>query len=113
MKAFNSILFMLIAVSFLTGCNQYAAVRQSQSGWCLSNDKVEVFVTKNGGHMAPVLFCKDSSKSIQPYYISPWQNEHIEVPHPPDTPLGALRGDFFCMPFGANINPYKGDGTIN
>ena len=106
MKTLNSILFLLIAVLLLVGCNQYAAVRDSQPGWCLSNDQVEVFVTENGGHMAPVLFCKDSSKPIQPYYISPWQNEHVKVLHPL---LDTIRGDFFCMPFGANIDPYKGE----
>ena len=82
------------------------ATRDSQQGWILSNDQVEVFVTSKGGHMAPVVFCKDSPEPVQPYYISPWQNENIGVLDPV---LEPLRGDFFCMPLGANVQPYNGE----
>lgn len=96
----------LMSLTFSCCNQQNMATRDSQPGWIVSNDQVEVFVTRRGGHMAPVVFYKDSSEPIQPYYISPWQNENIEVPDPV---LEPLRGDFFCMPFGANLQPYNGE----
>jgi hypothetical protein len=55
--------------------------------------------------MAPVTFGLDGGRPIEPYYISPWQGEGIR----PDPPvLVPLRGDFFCLPFGANGAPYEG-----
>ena len=88
-----------------SGCNgQNVVVRNSRPGWLLSNDQIDLFITRNGGHMAPVFFNKSSSKPIQPYYISPWQDENTNITHPL---LDTLRGDFFCMPFGANSEPYN------
>ena len=79
----------------------------SQTGWKLSNDKVELFITEFGGHLAPVNFNIDSAAVIQPYYISPWQNEAgTEFGDPVLVPL---RGDFFCMPFGGNAEPVNGE----
>lgn len=48
--------------------------------------------------MAPVRFFPDASVSFEPYYVSPWQ---CEEETPVDPVLRTLRGDFFCMPFGA------------
>jgi hypothetical protein len=78
-------------------------IDNSQPGWKLSNDKVELFITELGGHLAPVNFNIDSATVIQPYYISPWQNESIDEFG--DPVLAPLRGDFFCMPFGGNDEP--------
>jgi hypothetical protein len=72
----------------------------SQPSWILSNDDVEVAVTKRGGHMAPVTFDRRSTAPIQPYHISPWQDEDLK--DLPAAVLATLRGDFFCLPFGGN-----------
>ncbi len=77
----------------------------SQPSWILQSDSVEVCLTQLGGMMAPVTFYRNSSKPIQPYYISPWQEEDYL---PDDPVLVPLRGDFFCMPFGAS-NAYRGE----
>ena len=69
-----------------------------QPCWVFGNEQVEVAVTELGGHMAPVTFRRDSRSPVQPYYISPWQEEGLPVDDPVLVPL---RGDFFCMPFGA------------
>ena len=81
--------------------------RDSQPCWILKSDRIEVAVTQLGGHMAPVTFRAGSDNPIQPYYVSPWQGEEdVEL----DVPvLRPLRGDFFCMPFGGNAAPYKGE----
>ncbi len=82
----------------------------SQASWVFSTDEVEVAVTELGAHMAPVTFCRNGVRPIMPYYISPWQNEN-----PADFPVGLpgvlvpLRGDFFCLPFGGNGDPYRGE----
>ncbi len=78
----------------------------SQLSWVVRNDQVELAVTQRGGHMAPVTFLRKSSSPIQPYYISPWQNEALKIPEPALVPL---RGDFLCAPFGANAEPYRGE----
>lgn len=70
-----------------------------QPCWTLRSDEVELNVTQLGGQMAPVTFFRKSDKPVQPYYISPWQGEGLEIDEPVLVPL---RGDFFCMPFGAN-----------
>jgi hypothetical protein len=69
-----------------------------RESWGLSNDTVSLYVSKRGGMMAPVNFFHRASAPFQPYYISPWQ---CEDETPDDPVLQTLRGDFFCMPFGA------------
>lgn len=78
---------------------------KGQKSWLFSNGNIEAAVTQKGGHMAPVYFYRDTKSPVQPYYISPWAEEEGKV-----TPgvLKSLRGDFFCMPFGAD-NRYKNE----
>ncbi len=71
----------------------------SKPSYVLKNDQVELAVTRLGGHMAPVTFYSGTKKSVQPYYISPWQDEKDGIDEPV---LRPLRGDLFCMPFGAD-----------
>ena len=48
-----------------------------------------------------------SAQPVQPYYISPWQDEApSKMPAPV---LVTLRGDFFCMPFGGNTDEVAGE----
>ena len=101
----NGMLAGLLLVT--AGCAGIEGVDNSQAGWRIKSDTVEVFVTKNGAHMAPVRFCANTAKPVQPYYISPWQNEGLK--DLPDPVLVPLRGDFFCMPFGANAEAVGGE----
>ena len=77
-----------------------------QDCWTVTNESIELNVTKLGGHMAPVTFGRDTDRPIQPYYVSPWQEECRDDID--DPVLRPLRGDFFCMPFGANVEPVDG-----
>lgn len=77
----------------------------SQPSWVLRSSSVELAITQLGGHMAPVVFYRTSRRSVQPYYISPWQSEGVKITEPVLVPL---RGDFFCAPFGGNANAYRG-----
>jgi hypothetical protein len=70
----------------------------NQPSWLLENDAISLAVTKTGGMMAPVTFFRQSEAPFQPYYVNPWHAEDIQVD---EGVLGPLRGDFFCMPFGA------------
>lgn len=56
--------------------------------------------------MAPVSFFRKTGRPVQPYFISPWQMEKTSLAEPVLVPL---RGDFFCMPFGDNAEPLKGE----
>jgi len=77
-----------------------------QPSWTISNRDVKLSVTRAGGHMAPVVFDRQGRK-IAPYSVAPW---HSEKPMPGmPAVLRALRGDFFCMPFGGNAAPYEGE----
>ena len=81
--------------------------RQSgQPSWQFSSDKVEAAVTQTGGHLAPVRFCLPGG-IVEPFSVAPWAEE-AQGPGVPRM-LHALRGDFFCMPFGGNATPYRGE----
>lgn len=75
----------------------------AQPSYVLSNGQVELAITQLGGHMAPVKFYRDTDQPVEPYHISPWQEE--KGPQMPAAVLVPLRGDFFCMPFGGNSEP--------
>ncbi len=76
-----------------------------ESSWTIRSDQVELAVTERGGHMAPVTFYRRADSPVQPYYLNPW---HEEKPATGLPLLEVLRGDFFCLPFGA-ANAYKGE----
>ena len=84
---------------------------KGQKSWLFSNGNIEAAVTEQGGHMAPVHFYRGTKMPVKPYYISPWAEEgEKEKEEEKVTPgvLKSLRGDFFCMPFGAD-STYKGE----
>ncbi|MCC7229514.1 MAG: hypothetical protein IT203_03905 [Fimbriimonadaceae bacterium] len=74
-----------------------------QPSWRIESDRVEAFVTQSGAHLGPVTFDLGDRK-VQPFHIAPWHSEKLEKGTPKI--LEALRGDFFCMPFGGNAIAY-------
>ena len=79
----------------------------SQPSFIVATKEVELAITKLGAHMAPVTFFRDSAQPVQPYHISPWQDEKAaKMPAPVLVPL---RGDFFCLPFGGNSDEVAGE----
>jgi hypothetical protein len=108
LRAFASILSILcLAVTNLATAAEQAKLEtiDSQPSWILESPQVRLAVTKVGGQMAPVTFLRDSGKPVQPYHVSPWQNEGLQdLPAPV---LTALRGDWFCLPFGGNGDEYR------
>jgi len=78
----------------------------TQRSWVIRSKDVELAITQQGGHMAPVTFYHNTNRPVQPYYISPWQGENLKLDEPL---LRPLRGDFFCMPFGANAEAWRGE----
>lgn len=74
-----------------------------QPSWRLASTDVEAFVTEMGGHLGPVTFDRKGRK-LQPYSVAPWAEEQTDPSLPPI--LKALRGDFFCLPFGGNATPF-------
>ena len=63
-------------------------------------------MTQTGGHLGPVTFDRKGQR-IRPFSIAPWAQEKIDPAFP--TLLKALRGDFFCLPFGGNGTPFRGE----
>ena len=76
-----------------------------QPSWVVQTPEVELAVTQLGGHMAPVTFCRNTDRPVQPYYVSSWQGKRLRIPAPVLVPL---RGDFFCLPFGGNAAAFEG-----
>lgn len=76
-----------------------------QPSWRVATHEVEAFVTRLGGHLGPVTFRLDRRR-VQPFAVAPWYAEPL-----PDLPpiLEVLRGDFFCLPFGNNSRPHRGE----
>ncbi len=74
-----------------------------QLSWRLVSRDVEVALTRLGGQLGPITHCRKGRK-IQPLSVAPWATEKHR---PKLIPLlQALRGDFFCMPFGGNETPF-------
>ena len=79
---------------------------QGAPSWRLASDQVEAWLTRHGGHLAPVSF-RLGRKTIQPYAIAPWSPDDAGVKQTPV--LQTLRGDFFCCPFGGNAEAWRGE----
>jgi len=77
-----------------------------QPSWLLASDQVELALTRQGGHLAPVRF-RLPHGVVQPFSIAPWAEEKADPKLP--ALLQSLRGDFFCAPFGGNENPYRSE----
>jgi hypothetical protein len=100
-----SFLFLGAALATLATAAEQRTI-YSQPSWVIHNSEVELAVTETGAQMAPVTFFRDSDKPVQPYHISPWQDEGLKL----DVPvLVSLRGDWFCLPFGGNTDAFRGE----
>ena len=77
-----------------------------QPSWRIRSSTMEAYVTQLGGQLAPVTFDRRDRK-IQPYAVAPWATEKVDKST--SGILRALRGDFFCMPFGANQTPFRSE----
>lgn len=77
-----------------------------QPSWSFHTDLVTAHLTKLGGHLGPVEF-RVGKKTVSPYSVAPWAEEKLAPGMPPL--LHALRGDFFCAPFGGNGTPWRGE----
>lgn len=75
-----------------------------QPSWSFRSSHVHAHLTKMGGHLGPVSFRLDH-RMVAPFSVAPWAEEKLA----PDTLplLRALRGDFFCAPFGGNATPWR------
>jgi hypothetical protein len=78
-----------------------------QDAWVIRSDRVELAVTRLGAHAAPVTFYRTDPRPVAPFHVSPWQGEGRDLADCPV--LVPLRGDFFCLPFGGNATPYRGE----
>jgi hypothetical protein len=80
---------------------------KGQKSWILENGNIKLCLTEKGGHMAPVVFFRDTEKPVKPFYINPWAEEGLDI-EGDMAALDPLRGDFFCLPFGED-NSWNGE----
>lgn len=86
-----------------------ASITSGQLSWSIQSDIVSTHLTCAGGHLGPASF-HFGSRTIEPFSIAPWAEEVQDGELP--TILSALRGDFFCCPFGIDREePYRGEAT--
>lgn len=78
-----------------------------QPSWSFGSGLVRATLTRRGGHLAPVTFTLKSGKTVQPFAVAPWAER--KLPHGIPDLLRALRGDFFCCPFGGNSSAWRGE----
>lgn len=76
----------------------------------LESDVVKVAITRDGGHMAPVVFRLDG-RAFSPYALAPWKPAEVAEDLP--VLLKSLRGDFLCLPFGPQENGPPHGETAN
>ncbi len=77
-----------------------------QPSWAFRSSHVHAYLTRLGGHLAPVSFRLDH-RVVTPFSVAPWADE--PQPRKLLPLLRALRGDFFCAPFGGNGTPWRGE----
>jgi hypothetical protein len=78
-----------------------------QLSWRLTGSHVDAYITRLGGHLGPITFSV-GGKKLQPMAIAPWAEES-DTCRNLEPLLRALRGDFFCMPFGTNATPFNSE----
>jgi hypothetical protein len=81
-------------------------VIHGQPSWPLRSSHVHAHLTRLGGHLGPVQF-RLGRRTVAPLSIAPWAEE--KLPREMPALLKALRGDFFCAPFGGNGTPWRGE----
>lgn len=101
----SSLLLMTAATASALAADKPVTI-EAQPSWKLATESTELAVTRLGGMMAPVTFFRDTAKPVRPYHLAPWLGEKAK--HDPPL-LGALRGDWFCLPFGGNGAPFQGE----
>ena len=78
-----------------------------QPSWGFRSDVVEAWLTCRGGHLAPVRF-RLGRKNVQPFAIARWAKTRL--PPGNSAAMQVLRGDLFCLPFGAESGkPWRGE----
>lgn len=77
-----------------------------QPSWSFRSSHVHAHLTRLGGQLGPVAF-RLEHRLVTPFSVAPWAEEDV----PAETPamLRALRGDFFCAPFGGNAASWRGE----
>lgn len=75
-------------------------IKDGALSWHIHGDTVDAWMTVRGAQVAPVAYSL-GDREVEPYSLAPWAPGSI-----PDVPplLDALRGDFLCLPFGAQPN---------
>ena len=78
-----------------------------QASWKVESDRAKAYVAQVGAMVAPLEFELGDHRR-QVFHVAPWADETIDAP----PILQALRGDFFCMPFGLTMTPYQGQWIV-
>jgi hypothetical protein len=93
------------SIAELTG--ESLPVVHGEPSFALKGRDIELYLTRRGGHMAPVRF-RLGKRWVEPYALAPWRPDEIGAEFPPV--LKVLRGDYLCLPFGESKGVKDGHG---
>jgi len=79
---------------------------QGEPSWTMQTPEISAALRVEGGHLGPVDF-HFGRRTISPFSVAPWHDEPSRKDLPPV--IRGLRGDFFCLPFGGNASPWRGE----
>jgi hypothetical protein len=76
-----------------------------RNSWTIAWSHGTATVSALGGMVGPATFDLEAGRSVQPFAIAPWSI--LDTPGLAAEPghMHALRGDFFCLPFGLDAPP--------
>ena len=69
---------------------------KGQPSFRVSAASVEAFVTRVGGHVAPVTFVSRGRK-LRPYSIAPWAEEGLGRKQPSHKHIDSTRSECLCL----------------
>jgi len=75
-----------------------------QPSYTLANRHTDLQVSVQAGHLTAAFSA--GGRQISPFWTAPWWKEPWREQD--DWIVRILRGDFFCLPFGGNADPFEG-----
>jgi hypothetical protein len=75
-----------------------------QPSYTLTNRHTDLRVSVQAGQLTAVFTA--GAKQASPFWVAPWWKEPCREEDP--WIVRMLRGDFFCLPFGGNAEPWEG-----
>jgi len=78
-----------------------------QPSWKIPGKGSAAWLTQLGGHLAPVEVTLKGKRVRMPLAMNAWSRDRL--PNSIPAIVKVIRGDFFCLPFGLNLKPWRNE----